>query len=128
MKETIETLIQVAKESGAAQTVLEGKRADGFTVALVVRKEGALLYGEFSEEQIRTIRNIIAQKLWELFLDKPKLDESDRHIAQSKLDMINVCQEKLDLPIFETWEEYCKKPFGRWNETKFSPKKCQSQF
>lgn len=123
MKETIETLIQVAKESGAAQAVLEGKRADGFTVALVVRKEGTCLDDEFSIEHIRIIRNKIAQLLFDLYIDKPKLDDYDKHFAMERLDIINVCQRKLELPPFESWEEYRKKPFGRWNELKFKDKK-----
>lgn len=100
-KKAIDSMVQMAKESNAAKTTLSSERRDGYIVETVIRKKGAVAYDEFSPEQTEFIRNIFTEEL--LVLGDPS---NANCVHMGMLEVINVCQTKLEEPEYSSIEDF----------------------
>lgn len=100
-KKAIDSMVQMAKDSNAAKTSLSSERRDGYIVETVIRKKGAVAYDEFSPEQIEFIKSLFAEEL--LVLGDPS---NANCVHMGMLEVINVCQTKLEEPEYSSIEDF----------------------
>lgn len=100
-KKAIDSMVQMSKDTNAAKTTLSSERRDGYIVETVIRKKGVVAYDEFSPEQTEFIRNIFTEEL--LVLGDPS---NANCVHKDMLDVINVCQAKLEEDEYSSIEDF----------------------
>lgn len=100
-KKAIDSMVQMAKDTNAAKASLSSERRDGYIVETIIRKKGAVAYDEFSPDQIEFIRNIFTEEL--LVLGDPS---NANCVHKDMLDVINMCQTKLEEPEYSSIEDF----------------------
>lgn len=119
LSKAIDGLISMAKRSNAALCEIKSvRKSDGYTVKLVCHKDGVTPYDEFSHDQVVFIRDIMgeqiqnSQKAWEKAVEKGE----KYPIQEEELEIINVCQEILNCPRFESVSQFYNNESNSWNE------------
>lgn len=104
-KKAIEMMVQSCKESNAAKITMSGKRPDGYIFETIVRKDGAVAYDEFSDEQMKEIEFTYTQQLVSM-KDVATLTTEGSQKGQVILDIINVCRARLDRQEYSSMEDF----------------------
>lgn len=99
MEEIIKDLIDNCKFLNAAKTSVKSKRTDGYEVEIVVRKEGTVAFDEFDTAQLNAIRDIFVSDI-----------KNGSHLmcADMALEIVNVCQARLDAPEYYDIQDIIK--------------------
>lgn len=104
-KKAIDMMVQSCKESNAAKITMSGKRPDGYIFETVIRKDGAVAFDEFSDEQLQEIENIHTQHLTSME-DVATLTAEGCQKGQKELDIINVCRARLNRQEYSSMEDF----------------------
>lgn len=99
-KKAIDAMVQSCKESNAAKITMSGKRPDGYIYEIIIRKDGAVAYDEFTKEQLEEIEDIWTKEILDICEGIPDPE------LQIYLDIINVCRAQLEKPEYSSMKDF----------------------
>lgn len=113
-KKAIDMMVQSCKDSNAAKITMSGKRPDGYIFETVVRKDGAVAFDEFSKEQLEEIRERFAKSIYKRNFSPEEGAEKEllQELSKKDLDVINVCQARLECPEFANLRQFMRNDSG----------------
>lgn len=104
-KKAIDVMVQMCKDTNAAKTTISGKRPDGYIYETIIRKDDAVAFDEFSNEQLAEIEHSYTQHLVSM-KDVATLTKEGCQEGQKELDIINVCRARLDRREYSSMEDF----------------------
>lgn len=113
-KKAIDMMVQSCKDSNAAKITMSGKRPDGYIFETIVRKDGAVAFDEFSKEQLQEIRERFAKSIYKRNFSPEEGAEKEllQELSKKDLDVINVCQARLECPEFADLRQFMHNDSG----------------
>ncbi len=113
-KKAIDMMVQSCKDSNAAKITKSGKRPDGYIFETIVRKDGAVASDEFSKEQLEEIRERFAKSIYKRNFSPEEGAEKEflQELSKKDLDIINVCQDRLECPEFANLRQFMHNDSG----------------
>lgn len=91
-----DTMVSQCQTMNAAKFKMSFRREDGYTIDVTARQTEAKFDDEFSDKELKYIKKSMIEKI-----DRA----SNKEEADMAFDIINVCQELLDEPQFESVDE-----------------------
>lgn len=91
-----DTMVRQCQSMNAAKIRMSFKREDGYTIDITTRRTEAKFYDEFSNKEINYIKETMIEKISSV---------SNREAAEKAFDIVNVCQELLGEPLFDSVDE-----------------------
>ena len=91
-----DTMVRQCQSMNAAKIRMSFKRKDGYTIDITARQTEAKFDDEFSNKELKYIKKSMIEKINR---------ESNKEAADMAFDIINVCQELLGEPQFESVDE-----------------------
>ena len=91
-----DTMVRQCQSMNAAKIRMSFKREDGYTIEITARRTEAKFDDEFSDKELKYIKETIIEKISSV---------SNKEAAEKAFDIVNVCQELLGEPQFESVDE-----------------------
>lgn len=113
-KKAIDMMVQSCKDTNAAKITMSGKRPDGYIFETIVRKDGTVAFDEFSNEQLQEIRERFAKTIYKRNFSPEEGAEKEllQELSKKDLDIINVCQARLECPEFANLRQFMHNDSG----------------
>ncbi|MES5169408.1 hypothetical protein ABVC73_13760 [Prevotella melaninogenica] len=92
----IDAMVNQCQRMNAGKLRISYKRVDGYTVDITVRRTEAKFDDEFSDKELKYIKETMIEKISSV---------SNKKAAEKAFDIVNVCQELLGKPQFESVDE-----------------------
>lgn len=92
----LDAMVSQCQRMNAAKFKMSFRREDGYTIDVTARQTEAKFDDEFSDKELKYIKKSMIEKI-----DRA----SNKEEADMAFDIINVCQELLDEPQFESVDE-----------------------
>ena len=92
----IDAMVNQCQRMNAGKLRISYKRVDGYTVDITTRKTEAKFDDEFSNTKLKYIKKTMIEKISSL---------SNKKAAKKAFDIVNVCQELLGEPLFDSVDE-----------------------
>lgn len=92
----LDAMVSQCQKMNAGKLRISFKREDGYTVEITVRRTEAKFDDEFSAKSLKYIKKSMIDKIG---------SESNKEADDMAFDIINVCQELLGEPQFESVDE-----------------------
>lgn len=121
LKYQIQNLIKMAEETNAACSIVSLTLDNGYNASIVIRRAGAYAYDEFTPDQIKFIRQLMKEQIIE------KQHTAKQEVLEDMLDLLNVCQAKLECGEYgsiselvnddsDNWRHYDEEPEEEWDD------------
>ena len=91
-----DVMVRQCKTMNAAKIKMSFRREDGYTIDVTARQTEAKFDDEFSNKELKYIKKSMIEKINR---------ESNKEAADMAFDIINVCQELLGKPLFDSVDE-----------------------
>ena len=88
-----DTMVRQCQSMNAGKLRISFKREDGYTIDITARLTEAKFDDEFSNEELKYIKESMIEKIGR---------ESNKEAGEMAFDIINICQELLGEPLFES--------------------------
>lgn len=92
----IDAMVNQCQRMNAGKLRISFKREDGYTIEITARRTEAKFDDEFSDKELKYIKETIIEKISSV---------SNKEAAEKAFDIVNVCQELLGEPLFESVDE-----------------------
>lgn len=92
----LDAMVSQCQRMNAGKLRISFKREDGYTIEITARRTEAKFDDEFSDKELNYIKKSMVEKIG---------SESDKETDDISFDIINVCQELLGEPQFESVDE-----------------------
>ena len=92
----LDALIRQCQRMNAGKLRMSFKRKDGYTIEITARRSEGNFDDEFSDKELKYIKKSMIEKIG---------SESNKEADDMAFDIINVCQELLGEPLFESVDE-----------------------
>ena len=92
----LDVMVSQCQRMNAGKTRMSFKRKDGYTIEITARRTEAKFDDEFSDKELKYIKKSMIEKIG---------CESNKEADDMAFDIINVCQELLGEPQFESVDE-----------------------
>lgn len=92
----IDAMVNQCQRMNAGKLRISFKREDGYTIEITARRTEAKFDDEFSDKELKYIKETIIEKISSV---------SNKEAAEKAFDIVNVCQELLGEPQFESVDE-----------------------
>lgn len=92
----IDAMVNQCQRMNAGKLRISFKREDGYTIEITARRTEAKFDDEFSNKELKYIKETIIEKISSV---------SNKEAAEKAFDIVNVCQELLGEPQFESVDE-----------------------
>ena len=91
-----DAMVNQCQRMNAGKLRISFKREDGYTIEITARKSMAKFDDEFSNKELKYIKETMIKKISSV---------SNKEAAEKAFDIINVCQELLGEPQFDSVDE-----------------------
>ncbi len=91
-----DTMVRQCQSMNAAKIRMSFKREDGYTIDITTRRTEAKFDDEFSNKELKYIKETMIEKI---------SSGSNKEAAEKAFDIVNVCQELLGEPLFDSVDE-----------------------
>ena len=88
-----DTMVSQCQTMNAAKFKMSFRREDGYTIDVTARRTEAKVDDEFSDKELKYIKETMKEKISSV---------SNKEAAEKAFDIINICQELLGEPQFES--------------------------
>ena len=92
----LDAMVRQCQRMNAGKLRMSFKREDGYTIEITARRTEAKFDDEFSDKELNYIKKSMVEKIG---------SESDKETDDISFDIINVCQELLGEPQFDSIDE-----------------------
>ena len=92
----IDAMVNQCQRMNAGKLRISFKREDGYTIEITARRTEAKFDDEFSDKELKYIKETIIEKISSV---------SNKEAAEKAFDIVNVCQQLLGEPQFESVDE-----------------------
>ena len=92
----IDAMVNQCQRMNAGKLRISFKREDGYTIEITARRTEAKFDDEFSDKELKYIKETMIEKISSV---------SNKEAAEKVFDIVNVCQELLGEPQFESVDE-----------------------
>lgn len=92
----IDAMVNQCQRMNAGKLRISFKREDGYTVDITTRRTDAKFDDEFSDKELKYIKKSMIEKIRSV---------SNKEAAEKAFDIVNVCQELLGEPQFDSVDE-----------------------
>ena len=92
----LDAMVSQCQRMNAGKLRISFKREDGYTIEITARRTEAKFDDEFSDKELNYIKKSMVEKIG---------SESDKETDDISFDIINVCQELLGEPQFDSIDE-----------------------
>ena len=92
----LDAMVSQCQRMNAGKLRMSFKRKDGYTIEITARRTEAKFDDEFSDKELKYIKKSMIDKIG---------SESNKEADDMAFDIINVCQELLGEPQFESVDE-----------------------
>lgn len=92
----IDAMVNQCQRMNAGKLRISYNRVDGYTVDITTRKTEANFDDEFSNTELKYIKETMIKKISNI---------SNKKAAEKAFDIVNVCQELLGEPLFDSVDE-----------------------
>lgn len=92
----LDAMVSQCLRMNAGKLRISFKREDGYTIEITARRTEAKFDDEFSDKELNYIKKSMVEKIG---------SESDKETDDISFDIINVCQELLGEPQFDSVDE-----------------------
>lgn len=92
----LDAMVSQCQRMDAGKLRISFKREDGYTIEITARRTEAKFDDEFSDKELNYIKKSMVEKIG---------SESDKETDDISFDIINVCQELLGEPQFDSVDE-----------------------
>ena len=92
----IDAMVNQCQRMNAGKLRISFKREDGYTIEITARRTEGKFDDEFSDKELKYIKKSMIEKI---------VSESNKEADDMAFDIINVCQELLGEPQFESVDE-----------------------
>ena len=89
----IDAMVNQCQRMHAGKLRISFKREDGYTIEITARRTEAKFDDEFSNKELKYIKKSMIEKIGR---------ESNEEAGEMTFDIINICQELLGEPLFES--------------------------
>ena len=89
----IDAMVNQCQRMHAGKFRISFKREDGYTIEITARRTEAKFDDEFSNKELKYIKESMIEKIGR---------ESNKEAGEMAFDIINICQELLGEPLFES--------------------------
>ena len=91
-----DTMVSQCQTMNAAKFKMSFRREDGYTIDVTARQTEAKFDDEFSNKELKYIKETMIEKISSV---------SNKEAAEKAFDIVNVCQELLGEPLFDSVDE-----------------------
>lgn len=91
-----DVMVRQCKTMNAAKIKMSFRREDGYTIDVTARQTEAKFDDEFSNKELKYIKETMIEKISSV---------SNKEAAEKAFDIVNVCQELLGEPLFDSVDE-----------------------
>ena len=92
----IDAMVNQCQRMNAGKLRISFKREDGYTIEITARRTEAKFDDEFSDKELKYIKETMIEKISSV---------SNKEAAEKAFDIVNVCQELLGEPLFDSVDE-----------------------
>jgi|GEM_PF-563833 len=92
----IDAMVNQCQRMNAGKLRISFKREDGYTIEITARRTEAKFDDEFSDKELKYIKETMIEKISSV---------SNKEAAEKAFDIVNVCQELLGEPLFNSVDE-----------------------
>lgn len=92
----LDAMVSQCQRMNAGKIRMSFKREDGYTIDVTARQTEAKFDDEFSNKELKYIKEIMVEKISSV---------SNKEAAKKAFDIVNVCQELLGEPLFNSVDE-----------------------
>lgn len=92
----IDAMVYQCQRMNAGKLRISFKREDGYTIEITARRTEAKFDDEFSDKELKYIKETMIKKISSV---------SNKEAAEKAFDIVNVCQELLGEPLFNSVDE-----------------------
>ena len=92
----LDAMVRQCQRMNAGKLRMSFKREDGYTIEITARRTESKFDDEFSDKELKYIKETIIEKISSV---------SNKEAAEKAFDIVNVCQELLGEPQFESIDE-----------------------
>ena len=92
----IDAMVNQCQRMNAGKLRISFKREDGYTIEITARRTEAKFDDEFSNKELKYIKETMIEKISSV---------SNKEAAEKAFDIVNVCQELLGEPLFDSVDE-----------------------
>ena len=92
----IDAMVYQCQRMNAGKLRISFKREDGYTIEITARRTEAKFDDEFSNKELKYIKETMIEKISSV---------SNKEAAEKAFDIVNVCQELLGEPLFNSVDE-----------------------
>lgn len=91
-----DAIVRQCQSMNADKIRMSFKREDGYTIDITARRTEAKFDDEFSNKELKYIKETMIEKISSV---------SNKEVAEKAFDIVNVCQELLGEPLFDSVDE-----------------------
>lgn len=92
----LDAMVRQCQRMNAGKLRMSFKREDGYTIEITARRTEAKFDDEFSDKELKYIKKSMIEKIG---------SESNKETDDMAFDIVNVCQELLGEPLFNSVDE-----------------------
>ena len=92
----LDAMVSQCQRMNAGKLRMSFKRKDGYTIEITARRTEGIFDDEFSDKELKYIKKSMIEKIG---------SESNKEAAEKAFDIVNVCQELLGEPPFDSVDE-----------------------
>ena len=92
----IDAMVNQCQRMNSGKLRISFKREDGYTIEITARRTEAKFDDEFSNKELKYIKETMIEKISSV---------SNKEAAEKAFDIVNVCQELLGEPLFDSVDE-----------------------
>ena len=92
----LDAMVSQCQRMNAGKVRMSFKRKDGYTIEITARRTEGNFDDEFSDKELKYIKETMIEKISSV---------SNKEAAEKAFDIVNVCQELLGEPQFESVDE-----------------------
>ena len=92
----LDAMVSQCQRMNAGKIRMSFKRKDGYTIEITARRTEAIFDDEFSNKELKYIKEVMIEKISSV---------SNKEAADKAFDIVNVCQELLGEPLFDSVDE-----------------------
>jgi len=92
----LDAMVRQCQRMNAGKLRMSFKREDGYTIEITARRTEGIFDDEFSDKELKYIKETIIEKISSV---------SNKEAAEKAFNIVNVCQELLGEPQFESVDE-----------------------
>nr|WP_314475213.1 hypothetical protein [uncultured Prevotella sp.] len=92
----LDAMVSQCQRMNAGKLRMSFKRKDGYTIEITARRTEGNFDDEFSDKELKYIKETMIEKISSV---------SNKEAAEKAFDIVNVCQELLGEPQFESVDE-----------------------